>query len=218
MTLDKNMKKAGAFSYIALFIIWGLLEVSIVPFMEKYFDVYYIEFIKEVFLKTLIWLIPATLLCKQYHQILSIQNKSSFSINVNWLKVVLVLCLFTAYHVISTYVQNGIVSIDDAFKITDVLIAISVGISEEMVFRGWLLNVSLQDKNWVTIFINGLLFLFIHFPVWIRHDMLGAYMMSGSFLQIIVLSVIFSYAFIKSKNIMVPILLHAYWDFLCFIL
>lgn len=130
----------------------------------------------------------------------------------------MILLLFTGFHIISAYVQNGNISISSSFQITDILIAISVGISEEIVFRGWLLNASIHDKKWLPIIVNAALFLLIHFPVWIRCDMLFAYIMSGSFFQIIILSIIFSYAFIKSKNILVPIILHTYWDFLCFIL
>lgn len=218
MVLNKNPKTMKAFSYISLFIIWGLLEIRIVPFMEQRFSISDIEFIKEVVFKTIIWLIPAILLCRYYDEFLSIQSKSGFSIKVKWLKVLPILFLFTVVHLISSYVQNGNISIDSAFRITDILIAISVGISEEMVFRGWLLNVCLHDKKWVSIIENAVLFLLIHFPVWIRQDMLSVYIMNGGFLQIIILSIIFSYAFIKSRNILVPIVLHAYWDFLCFIL
>ncbi|MDE6761083.1 MAG: CPBP family intramembrane metalloprotease [Lachnospiraceae bacterium] len=36
------------------------------------------------------------------------------------------------------------------------------------------------------------------------------------FLSIIILSIIFSWTFIKSKNIWISILLHMYWDLLMF--
>lgn len=87
-----------------------------------------------------------------------------------------------------------------------------------MMFRGWLLNVLLHDKKWMTIIVNAVLFLLIHFPVWIRHGMLSTYITNVTFLQIMILSVIFSCAFIKSKSMLVPIMLHAYWNFLCFLL
>ncbi|MDO5539704.1 MAG: type II CAAX endopeptidase family protein [Eubacteriales bacterium] len=218
MILNKNLKTVKAFSYIGLFIIWGVLETGIVPFMEQWLSVPDTEFIKEVVFKIIIWFIPAFLLCRHYDDFLSIQSKSSFSVEVKWLRVLPILFLFTAFHIISACVQHGKISIDSSFRITDILIAVSVGISEEMVFRGWLLNVCLHDKKWVSIIENAVLFLLIHFPVWIRHDLLSVYIMSGAFLQIIILSIIFSCAFIKSRNILVPVVLHAYWDLLCFIL
>jgi membrane protease YdiL (CAAX protease family) len=91
-----------------------------------------------------------------------------------------------------------------------------------MVFRGWLLNSALDknnDKNnQLQIMFNAVLFLVIHFPVWIRNNLFVDYIISGSFIQIMLLSIIFSWSFIKSKNIIVPVVLHMYWDFLCFLL
>lgn len=186
--------------------------------MEQQFSMSNVEFTKEVIFKSIIWLIPAILFCRHYDNFLSIQKIDNFPFKVKWFKVLLILLLFTVFHISSAYFQNGSISISSSFRTTDILIAISVGISEEMVFRGWLLNASVHDKKLKPIIVNATLFLLIHFPVWIRCNMLSAYIVSGSFLQIIILSIIFSYAFIKSKNILVPIILHTYWDFLCFIL
>lgn len=218
MVFHKNPKMIGVLSYIGLLIIWGLIELVIVPFMGQWLSTHDIEFIKEVVFKIVIWLLPAILLCRYYDNFLNVQRKGGFSIKSKWLKVLSILSLFTVIHFISAYAQNGNISINSSFQITDILMAISVGISEEMVFRGWLLNICLWDKKWACIMINAGMFLLIHFPVWIQQDMLSVYISSGAFLQIIILSVIFSVAFIKSRNILVPIVLHAYWDFLCFIL
>lgn len=216
MNLDKNVRIAVV-SYIGLFIIWGGLEIGIVPFMIKWFNEATIDFIKEVVLKIIIWFIPAVFLCKYYHSFLSIQTKL-FSVKTVWAKLLPIIFLFTAFHLVSTYIKNGNVFISSSFQVTDILRAISVGIGEEMVFRGWLLNVLLHDKKWMTIIVNAVLFLLIHFPVWIRHGMLSTYITNGTFLQIMILSVIFSCAFIKSKSMLAPIMLHAYWNFLCFLL
>lgn len=218
MAFHKNSKMVGALSYIGLLIIWGLIELVIVPFMGQWLSTHDIEFIKEVVFKIVIWLVPAILLCRYYDNFLNVQRKGGLSIKSHWLKVLLILSLFTVFHFISAYAQNGNISINSSFQITDILMAVSVGISEEMVFRGWLLNICPWDKKWACIMINAGMFLLIHFPVWIRQDMLSVYILSGAFLQIIILSVIFSVAFIKSRNILVPVVLHAYWDLLCFIL
>ncbi|MDE6780102.1 MAG: CPBP family intramembrane metalloprotease [Ruminococcus sp.] len=101
---------------------------------------------------------------------------------------------------------------------SNIIIACSVGISEEMVFRGFLLNSVLNEKNkYTAVIINSLLFLAIHFPVWIRKGVFLTYITNGAFLQIIALSAVFSLAFIRSRNIIIPAILHAYWDFLCFL-
>ena len=167
-------------------------------------------------LKTIIWFVPAVFLCRYYHSLLGIAPKL-FSAKLAWVRLFSVLFLFTAFHLVSAYVENGTVSISSSFRAADILIAVSVGMGEEMVFRGWLLNVLLRDKAWRAVLVNAVLFLLIHFPVWIQQGLLSTYVTSGAFLQIMALSVIFSWSFMKSKNMLAPVILHAYWDFLCFL-
>ncbi len=62
------------------------------------------------------------------------------------------------------------------------------------------------------------MFLLIHFPIWYTSGFFVEYIVSGSFVQIIILSLIFSWSFIKSKSIIVPIALHTFWDLLCWFL
>ena len=108
--------------------------------------------------------------------------------------------------------------IDSGFSILDVLIAVSVGICEEMVFRGLFLNVTLREgkNNIAAVAVNSLLFLIIHFPVWYRTGTLAVNLQSGAFLALLLLSVIFSYVFVKTKSLVIPAALHTCWDLLCF--
>ncbi len=97
------------------------------------------------------------------------------------------------------------------------IIVLFVGITEEMVFRGWLLNATVSEKKkWMPVIINSLMFLFIHFPKWIHEGCFVENFQNMGFLSIIILSIIFSWTFIKSKNIWISILLHMYWDLLMF--
>ena len=92
-----------------------------------------------------------------------------------------------------------------------------VGLTEETVFRGWLLNATIQeDKKWRSIIINAIMLLVIHFPVWIHTGVFISNITSFSFLSVLILSIIFSLTFIKSRNILIPIALHMYWDLLIF--
>ena len=70
-----------------------------------------------------------------------------------------------------------------------------------MVFRGWLLNITVSEKRkWLPIMINAVMFLLIHFPIWIK---------SGVFIDSFT-----SLNFLCSKSIWIPITLHMYWDLL----
>ena len=133
MRLEKSARIAAA-SYMGLFILWGGLEICIVPFLARWFDDTTIVFIKEVVLKIVVWFVPAVLLCRHYHGFLGIQAKL-FSGKIPWAKLLPVLFLFTAFHLVSAYVETGAVFISSSFRAADILIEVSVGMGEEMVLR-----------------------------------------------------------------------------------
>lgn len=66
------------------------------------------------------------------------------------------------------------------------------------------------------ILTNAVMFLVIHFPIWIQEGVFISNFTSFGFLCILILSIVFSCTFLKSKNILVPVALHMYWDFLVF--
>lgn len=216
MTENKKFNTIYLIYCFGIFTLWGVLEIIIMPYIEYY---KFSEIIKEVFIKIFVWLIPSVILQRHYNKLMFVKKERIFSFKGKWTEFIIILCLFTIFHIISSYVQNGEISISSSFRISDIIIACSVGISEEMVFRGWLLNSVLNEKNkYIAVIINSFLFLAIHFPVWIRNGVFLTYITNGAFLQIMVLSIIFSFTFIRSKNIIVPAIIHAYWDLLCFLI
>ena len=139
--------------------------------------------------------------------------KEMFTNKVRWLKSLPVFAVFTIY------ILGIILLRDEPFDISRYLDAVRiiellfVGITEEMVFRGWLLNATLtRCKEWQAIALNAVMFTIIHFPIWIMKGMLVSTITSFNFLTIMILSIIFSISFIKSRSILLPIALHMYWD------
>lgn len=215
---DKKLNKAQIVYCLILLFVWAILELVFMPKIETSLSVQSAEIIKEVLLKVLIWFIPALVLQRTYNQFMYAKKDEIFSLKkCKWVDIIIVLCVITIFHLITCYVQNGEISINPAFGVVDVLIAFTVGFSEEMVFRGWLLNSTLGEKDkWIAVLFNSTLFLLIHFPVWIREGVIFEYLTNSAFSQILGLSVIFSWSFMKSKSIIIPAMLHFYWDLLCF--
>lgn len=140
-----------------------------------------------------------------------------FIIKVQLLKYIPIFFLFTVYLLVGAILGKGKISISETFRFSDLIIVLFVGITEEMVFRGWLLNATVREKKkWIPVIINSLMFLLIHFPSWIGEGNFVENFKNLSFLGVIILGIIFSWTFIKSKNILIPILLHMYWDLLYF--
>lgn len=223
MRKAKNIAIVLGIYYVALFTIWLLIEWL---FHSKSISTsdpvnYWLiqSGVKEGALKILIWLMPAILLIRAYRLQLYVTLNQMFRTKVNWFKLLPIFLLFTLYLIVGVYdIFDGTISIVPGFVWSQLLWVLFVGITEEMVFRGWLLNATIKDaskgKRWAMVAINSLLFLGIHVPIWIFTNQIDIVFSSFSFLSVIVLSFIFSWTFIKTKSIVPAIILHMYWDLL----
>lgn len=215
MIKQNNVKVLVAY-LIAFFSLWALVELVL---FEKITSVVgngvLSEFIREGVIKNLVWTVPAGVLIYRFKDEVFITLKEMFSSKVNWLKYLPVFIIFTIYLLGGAILQNGKLTISNNFGFENVISLLFVGLTEELVFRGWLLNLTVKEnKKWISICINALLFLVIHFPIWIQEGVFISNFTSFGFLSILILSVIFSWTFIKSRNLFVPIALHTYWNLL----
>lgn len=113
---------------------------------------------------------------------------------------------------------KGKLEISSSFHYSYLIDVLFVGITEEVVFRGWLLNVTVnENRKWSPIIINAVMFLLIHFPIWIMSGEFIDAFVNLNFLCVPILSIIFSWSFIRSKSIWIPIALHMYWDLLMYL-
>lgn len=95
------------------------------------------------------------------------------------------------------------------------IVVLFVGLTEELVFRGWLLNLTYSESHKeIAIGINAILFLMIHFPKWMMDGTFFSNFAHFGFISILLLSVLFSVIFVKTKSLLLPIGLHMFWDFL----
>ena len=209
----RKSTKAIVIYGIFLYIIWAILELIIVPVTNMDGQI-----VKEVICKSIFWLLPSVYLIKKYNEDMYIKSKEMYSIkgSTSWILIVTLIIVMLIIHMYSTYTINGKINISGSFDIIDVLEACSVGLAEEMVFRGCFLNRMLKEKSrWLMISFNAILFLFVHFPIWIREGVFVTNIVNGSFITIIVLSIVFSWVFVKCKNLWGAIILHVLWGVLC---
>lgn len=172
--------------------------------------------ILSAIIKVSTWTIPCIFLLKKYSKDVVVPVEDMF---INKFKIrpyiiglsLLALCLIGI-----SYIENGSIAISKTFDpISLIGVVLFVGITEEMVFRGWILNVLLTRMKLIyALIIDAILFLSIHFPIWIYKGIFYENLMSGSFISVIILSIMFSMLFIKSKNILVPIVFHMVWNLL----
>ena len=107
----------------------------------------------------------------------------------------------------------GKLALNPDFHIGTHLWLLFVGITEEAVFRGWMLNATAKKTNdMFALGLNALMFLAIHFPKWIDEGIFIQAFTGFGFLSVIIFSVVTGVIFLKTKNLVLPVLLHMWYD------
>lgn len=176
------------------------------------------QLIKSGLVKNLVWTLPAILLIRRFRNEVAIPLKEMFSPKVPWRKYLPIFLAFTLYVLAGSFLQNGALAVSREFDMEKVVILLFVGLTEETVFRGWLLNATVRENNkWPAILLNALLFLAIHFPKWLHAGEFLSNLTNLGFVSVLAMGVIFSLTFLQSRRLLVPIALHMYWDLLVFL-
>lgn len=212
--------------YICLFALWGAYTIFLKPTIcDALGDKTFISSVlRNGVIKNLVWVLPAALLITRYSENCMVSLRDMFTkAEKGWRGYLVIFLFFTIYLLIGAWRSTGGISIAESFCIDDVITVLFVGVTEELVFRGWLLNASVRKsaspkKQYIAIGINAILFLCIHFPIWFSKGEFVSNFMNMGFLSILVLSVVFSITFIRTKNLILPITLHMFWDLLIFVL
>ena len=154
----------------------------------------------------------------KYGDKLSVSFKDMFKWKKDCNKYLLIFPAFLAYVIFGIVVHGGKLAVSSSFGLAEIITVLFVGVTEEFVFRGWLLNATVRRNENIAIGVNAAMFLAIHFPKWIEEGVFISNFASFGFISIVALSVIFSLIFINTKNIVLPIALHMFWDLLIFML
>lgn len=204
----------------AALIIYALILYGFWSFLELYLKtkIGVDEFTKEVYIKLVFWLIPTVLIHFHFSDRMFIKKEEMYRINKSCWIAVPFLLLFILYIMVGEYMTNGKLMISESFGFLTVIEVLSISVGEEMVFRGLFLNAIWKDEKKVpAMLINALMFLAIHFPVWIQSGTFLSAFTGGGFISVLLLSCIFGFVFIKTKSIWTAVVLHFVWDLLMFL-
>ncbi|MDE6658249.1 MAG: CPBP family intramembrane metalloprotease, partial [Oscillospiraceae bacterium] len=215
-----NFQKIYIIFLVLFYTVWTIAELVIRPSFSQIITdgsiIFQIVF--DWILKNLCWTVPALILMKKFDEKLYINSKKLFTNPVNTKEVALVFLAEIAFCVLNSVISHkGFYFRAEGLQ--ECISFIFVGVTEEFVFRAWLLNSSMTEKNKNSaIALNAVLFLCIHFPIWIFYGNFIAYMTSFSFIMIILLSIFFSWTMLYFKNIWVTVGVHMLWDILVTVL
>ena len=217
-TTEKRISKNKALIIysILFYTIWVIFEFVGKPVIDEFFPgVISSQIIKTVVIKNLVWVLPAAILVHHYKDDVCIGLKEMFTAKVDWRKYLPVFLIFTFYPIVTSYLRNGSLRLGNDFGAREVICYSFVGITEEMVFRGWLLNATVgreQQYKWRALLLNAVMFVAIHMPTWYTHGELADSFLHFRFVGIMILGTIFGLTFLKSRNILIPVALHMIWD------
>lgn len=176
----------------------------------------------------IVWVLPALILIKTFEKELYISFKNMFT---NKIKLKTFLCCFfpallflliqlIGFKYLKCDQLREFSNIKDFFTLfleKSWRALVTPAITEEVVFRAWILNAFLgqaatKKKKIIAIILSNILFVVTHLPVYIfvyKYTLINAL---ASFVSIFVVGSIFSIMFLKSKNIILPIFIHCFWD------
>ena len=204
----------------AFFGVWTLWEFwGKDPVNAAFSNEVLAQLVKSGLVKNLVWTLPALLLLRRFRERMAIPPEKMFTAKVRWGRLLPLFLALTLWVLAGAFLQKGRLAVSDGFGAEELVIVLFVGLTEETVFRGWLLNAAVPLLGqWPAILCNAGLFLAIHFPVWLHTGVFLANFANFGFAGILILSVIFSLAFLRGGSILVPLALHMYWDLLAFLL
>ncbi|MDE6087082.1 MAG: CPBP family intramembrane metalloprotease [Oscillospiraceae bacterium] len=225
---NKNIKNYKIIYILLFYLVWTICQLVIRPALYQITPDGSILFqiLFDGVLKNLLWTVPALFLIRKFNQKLWIKSGELFQnplkLETDQKKEILWIILLE----IIFCVLNSVVSHKGLYFRTDGLPEcvsfLFVGITEEFVFRAWLLNSGIKDNNqknqYFAIAVNAILFLCIHFPIWILQGNFITNFTSLGFVMILALSVFFSWTMLRFRNIWIPVGVHMLWDILVTIL
>ena len=199
---------------IIFFAVWSIRELVVQPVFLDPLDSLVSEILGSI-IKLLVWTLPAILLIKHYQDDMWIGLRDMFTTKPKWFKDAPILALVIIAPLFQALVFGGGFAIDPDFVPVRLIgVVVFVGVTEEIVFRGFLLNAFLKRmKMWQAVALDAVLFYLIHIPIWVYQGHGFAFFLSVV-VTVMALSVLFAYSFIKTRNIFVPIALHMIWNLL----
>ena len=195
---------------VLFYLAWTIKELWLIEYIYSFGEI--ISPLLEALVKSLIWIVPAGVYIKYY---LHLNPISYLKMNVNVKKglfwgIVLSLLLGSCL-ILEAYIFNG-VSIHFSLSFDDYLNTfLMAGLAEEIVFRGLIL----QELNkrlafWKANVITALLFLVIHYPIWIYNDVIFQF---GSHIYVFLIGLLFGFVYKKTGSLWSVILMHAFHNY-----
>ena len=173
-----------------------------------------LESILSVLLKLVIWVPPVFLMISKVEKKSPVTYiRLTLPSKKDWLWITAVLCSLLVYFSL----LNKITGYEIQFALnTDTWVNtfLIVGFTEEIVFRGYILNKFMERWTfWKANVLTAALFVTIHFPAWYEEGVFTDCLHFGSIsLQIAVISLLLGWIYKKTSSLWPVIIIHSFYD------
>lgn len=210
-------KESRKFIYLGLVFItiWSINILFISPKLIIFGDD--IAVFLQIIIKFILWCGYGYYFIKSYNKNLAIKKEELFKMKSHhfMLKILLAVVVVAILSMFKNHRGFNI----NSFTLEDFINKfLLVGIEEELVFRGLILNGLTKKETFVKAsIVTSILFALIHIPGYIRLELeLGLIIINC--LKISAVSCVYNYIFKETKSIWPIVIIHSVWDLLFFLI
>ncbi len=209
-----HLKKTLLLYMAGLMVVWTAFELLLAPALHQGQTG---GNSLAIALELLIWTIPAFCLMRLYNDQLYIPVRQAFSFSHEALQWTLFLGAIVAMaNLLILAVRVQALEIDLHLEGATLLESVVlIGLTEELVFRGWVMNAyAKQVGPWRASFIAEGLLIAMHIPAWILEGMFSSYLIVFEVVKVFVLGIFYGIAFKKSHCIWTSMAVHMLFNFM----
>jgi membrane protease YdiL (CAAX protease family) len=200
---------------VLLYSVWAGVELGLDGLMTSWWGSAAAGVVHSFLVKPMIWAVPAVALIVRYRSAVRVRLREMLCLRrADWLRALAVVVVLTVYVLALSWPRWS--AEDHRLDISLVLVArvlVSVGVCEELAFRGWLMNAMPGWRTWWGYALNGALFALIHVPTWIeRPNQLAGWMAIQTPLFSMVLGAVMAWLFARSRSLLASLIPHAWYD------
>ena len=196
---------------VLFYSVWTIKELWLIEYIYSFGKI--ISPLFEASIKSIIWIVPTCLYIK-YFLYTNPNNYLKMNVNVKkgffWgivLSLLLGSCLILEEHIFNGISFKFELSFDD--YLNTFLIA---GLAEEILFRGLILQeLNKKITFWKSNVITAILFLVVHYPIWIYNNIIFHY---GSHVYVFFIGLLFGFVYKKTSSLWSVVILHAFHNFI----
>ncbi len=210
-------KESRKFIYLGLVFItiWSINILFISPKLIIFGD--NIAVFLQIIIKFILWCGYGYYFIKLYNKNLAIKKEELFKMKSHhfMLKILLAVVVVAILSMFKNHRGFNI----NSFTLEDFINKfLLVGIEEELVFRGLVLNGLTKKETFIKAsIVTSILFALIHIPGYIRLE-LELSLIIINCLKILAVSCVYNYIFKETKSIWPIVIIHSVWDLLFFLI